>query len=102
MPVKLKGPVSKTHPSKLKLALPNERLKCSLLEKELPTRRSKIKTKAVNLPSDIRSFFDNTIDGTNKIDPFIKIFGGQQKTVFSKENGAKVSSYDNIENTSKP
>ena len=31
VPAKLKPPVSKTHPSRLKLALQNKRLKCSLL-----------------------------------------------------------------------
>ena len=48
IPAKLKAPVSKTHPSRLKLALQNERLKCSLLEKELATMRNEIETKAVN------------------------------------------------------
>ena len=43
VPAKLKAPVSKTHPSRLKLALQNERLKCSLLEKELSTMRNEIK-----------------------------------------------------------
>ena len=48
IPAKLKAPVSKTHLSRLKLTLQNERLKCSLLEKELATMRNEIETKAVN------------------------------------------------------
>ena len=48
VPAKLKAPVSKTHPSRLKLTLQNERLKRSLLEKELATMRNEIETKAVN------------------------------------------------------
>ena len=35
VPAKLKAPLSKTHPSRLKLAQQNERLKYFLLEKEL-------------------------------------------------------------------
>ena len=89
VPAKLKAPVSKTHPSRLKLALQNERLKCSLLEKEFATMRNEIKTKAVNLPSDIRSFINNTMDNNHKISQIIKIFWEQQNSAFSKKSVGK-------------
>ena len=56
VPAKLKAPVSKAHPSRLRPALQNERLKCPLLEKELATMKNEIESKAVSLPSDISSF----------------------------------------------
>ena len=77
--------MSKTHPSRLKLAFQKERLRCSLLEKELATMRNEIKTKAVNLPSDISSFFNNTMDINHKINPFMKLCLEQQKSAFSKK-----------------
>ena len=89
VPAKLKAPVSKTHASRLKLALQNERLKCSLLEKELATMRNETKTKAVDLPSDISSFSNNKIDNNHKISPFMNLFWEQQKSAFSKKSFAK-------------
>ena len=80
VPAKLKAPVSKTHPSRLKFALQNVRLKCSLLEKGLPTLRNEIKTRAVNLPSDISSFINDTMDNNHKIRPFMKLFGSNKAT----------------------
>ena len=65
VPAKLKAPVSKTHPSRLKLALQNERLKCSLLEKKVATMRNEMKTKAVKFLSDISSFINNTMDNNH-------------------------------------
>ena len=85
VPAKLKTPVSKTHPSRLKLALQNVRLKCSLLEKELETMRNEIKTKAVGLPSDISCFINNTMDNNPKVSPFMKLLWEQQKPAFSKK-----------------
>ena len=83
------APVSKTHSSRLKLALQNEILKCSLLEKELATMRNEIKTKAVNLPSDISSFINNTMDNNHKISPFTKLIWEQQQSAFSKKSVGK-------------
>ena len=77
VPAKLKAPVSKTYPSRLKLASQNERLKCPLLEKELATRRNERETMAVNLPSAISSFINNTMDNNLKISPFMKPFWEQ-------------------------
>ena len=88
-PAKLKATTSKTHPLRLKLALQNERLKCSLLEKELATMRNEIKTKAVNFPSDLSSFINNTMDNSHKICPFVRLFWKQQKPAFSKRSVGK-------------
>ena len=67
----------------------NERLKCSLSEKKLLTMRNEIKTKSVNLPSDLSCFINNTIDNNHKISPFTKFFWEQQQFAFSKKSVRK-------------
>ena len=89
VPAKLKTPISKTHPSRLKLALQKEILKCSLLEMGLATMRNEIKTKAANLSSDIISFINNTMDNNHKISPLMKLSWEQQKSAFSKKSVGK-------------
>ena len=56
---------------------------------ELATMRNEIKTKAVNLPSYISSFINNTMDNNHKVSPFLKFFWKQQKSAFSKKNIGK-------------
>ena len=73
-PGKLKAPFSETHSSRLKLVLQNERLNCPLLEEELETMRNEMETKAVNSPSDIISFINNTMDNDYKLRLFMKHF----------------------------
>ena len=82
---KPKAPVSKTQPSRLKFALQNERLKYSVFEKELAAMRNEIKTKVVNLPSDISSVIINTVDNNHKISPFMKPFCEQQTLLFQRK-----------------
>ena len=89
VPANLRAPVAKTDPSGLKLALKNERLKYSLLEKELATVRHEIKTKAVNLPSAISSFINNKMDNNYKISPLMKLFWEQQKSALPKKSVGK-------------
>ena len=48
--------------------------------------RNEIKAKAVNLPSAITSFINDTMDNNKKIRPFIKLFWEQQKPVFTKKS----------------
>ena len=54
--------------------------------------RNEIKTKAVNLPSDISSFINNTMDNNHKISPFMKLFWEQQMSAFSKKSVGKLES----------
>ena len=58
-PAKLKAPVSVTHPSRLKLTLQHQRLKCSQLEKEIGRMREAISSSSVSvdlqLDQDIKS-----------------------------------------------
>ena len=46
------APLSNTHPEKVKLALINERIKCSQLEKDLARMKSEIKSSGCRLPPD--------------------------------------------------
>ena len=46
-------------------------------------------SKALNLPSDISSFIDNTMDNNHKIKPFMRLFWEQQKSTFSKKSVGK-------------
>ena len=50
---------------------------------------NEIKTKAVNLPSDISSFINNTMDNNHKISPFMKLIWEQQQSAFSKKSVGK-------------
>ena len=56
---------------------------------ELATMRNEIKTKAANLPSDIISFINNTMDNNHKISPLMKLSCEQQKAAFSKKSVGK-------------
>ena len=56
---------------------------------ELETMRNEIKTKAANLPSDIISFINNTMDNNHKISPLMKLSWEQQKSAFSKKSVGK-------------
>ena len=56
---------------------------------ELATMRNEIKIKAVNLPSDISRFINNTMDNNHKVSPFLKFFWKQQTSAFSKKNVGK-------------
>ena len=51
--------------------------------------RNEIETKAVNGPSDISSFTNNTTDNNHKISPFMKLSWEQQKSAFSKKSVEK-------------
>ena len=75
-PSRLKAPISLTSPTRLKLAMQQERLKCKQLEVEISNMKTEIEkaSKPVekNLSEDLCKIFSNANNG--KIPPFMKLF----------------------------
>lgn len=80
-PSKPKAPVSKTSPERIKLALQEQRLKCTNLEKKLAEMKGEIQKASIpideGLSKDIVSILSNI--GSQKMTPFMELFWQQQK-----------------------
>ena len=80
-PAKLKAPISKTTPERIKLALQEQQLKCANLEKELEEMKAEIERASITvddeMSKDVVSILSNI--GSQKMTPFMELFWQQQK-----------------------
>ena len=80
-PSKLKASISLTSPTRLELAMQQERLKCKQLQVEISNMKTEIEkaSKPVekNLSEDLCKIFSNADNG--KIPPFMKLFWEEQQ-----------------------
>ena len=83
-PAKPHTPLSNTHPEKMKLALINERIKFSQLEKDLAGMKSEIKLTGITLSHDLSNDVKIMNENQCKFTPFVKLFWEQQKAAFKK------------------
>ena len=89
IPAKPKAPVSATHPTRLKLTLQQQRLKCSQLQKEIEEMRLAINSSSVSvdpqLDQDVKGIIST--EGS-KMSPFMKLFWEQQQKAFNHNYNA--------------
>ena len=86
---KANAPVSTTHPHRLKLALQQQRLKCTQLEGELTKMRQAIQKSGVVLQSEFSQDVRYLMSGNKeKLTPFMKLFWQQQQEAFTKSPNA--------------
>ena len=89
IPAKPKAPVSATHPTRLKLTLQQQRLKCSQLQKEIEEMRLAINSSSVSvdpkLDQDVKGIIST--EGS-KMSPFMKLFWEQQQKAFNNNYNA--------------
>ena len=72
-PAKPNTPLSNTHPEKVKLALNNERIKCSQLEKDIARMKSETKLSGITLSPDLSNDVVNIKNENQcKFTPFVK------------------------------
>ena len=77
--------LSNTHPEKVKLALINERIKFSQLEKDIAGMKSEIKLPGITLSPDLSNDVVKIMnENRSKFTPFVKLFWEQQKAAFKK------------------
>jgi hypothetical protein len=83
VPAKLKAPVSKTAPERIKLTLQGQRLKCAELEQELNNMRAEIHKSSIEVDHDLSNDLTTIIDQSGtKMTPFMNLFWEQQKKLF--------------------
>ena len=86
-PAKPNAPLSNTHPDKVKLALINERIKCSQLEKDIARMKSEIKLSGITRSPDLSNDVVKIMNESQcKFMPFVKLFWEQQKVAFKKKS----------------
>lgn len=68
------APITKTNPHRVKLALQNERLKCSQLESKLWHMRTQLQEDSMLLHSNLSDDLVNILSMANKITPFMNLF----------------------------
>ena len=75
-----------THPENVKLALTNERIKCSQLEKDIARMKSEIKLSRITLLPNLPNNVVKTVnENQSKFTPVVKLFWEQQKVAFKKK-----------------
>ena len=78
--------MSKTDPSRLKLTLQGQRLRCAQLERELNEMRAELQSTNIEvdheLGNDLTKIHGSGAD-TSKMTPFMKLFWEQQQKLFS-------------------
>ena len=91
-PSKLKAPISLTSPTRLKLAMQQERLKYKQLEVEISKMKTEIKkaSKPVekNLSEDLCKIFSNV--DNSKIPPFMKLFWEEQQKCINCSSSSSI------------
>ena len=86
------APLSNTHPEKVKLALINERIKCSQFEKDIARMKSEIKLSGITLSPDLSNDVVKIMnENQSKVTSFVKLFWEQQKAGF--KNNPKAVHY---------
>ena len=74
-PCKPNAPLSKTNPNRIRLALMQERLECTQLEKDLTRMKNEIKVSGVSVSGKISNdMLDLFNQNENKATPFMKLF----------------------------
>ena len=85
-PAKSNSPLSNTHQEMMNLALINERIKCSQLEKDIARMKSEIKISGITLLPDLSNDVVKIMNENQcKFMPFVKLFWEQQKVAFKKK-----------------
>ena len=84
-PAKPNAPLSKTHPENMKLALINERLKCSQFEKDISRMKNEINLSGIAIPSDLSTDFINIMnENQSKCTPLLNCFGSNKEKHLKK------------------
>ena len=82
-PAKLKAPISKTSPERIKLGIQEQRLKCAKLEKELEIEIEKASVKVDDqMSNDVVSILSNV--NSKEMTPFVQLFWQQQKKCYKQ------------------
>ena len=88
-PAKPNAPLSNKHLEKVKLALINERIQCSQLEKDIARMKSEIKLSGITLSPDLSNDVVKIMnENQSKFTPFVKLFWEQEKAAFKKNPSA--------------
>ena len=83
-PAKLKAPISKTAPQRIKLTLQQSRLKCKQLEQELNKMKKELQQLSFSIDTQLHNDFTEILsENNNKLTPFMNLFWQQQKKLFS-------------------
>ena len=84
-PAKIKAPVSRTRPEKLKLALQKQRLECKDLKRQIEKMKSDIENNSVVVDDQLEKDIGTIIDGNEeKQSPFMKLFWRQQQEAWKR------------------
>ena len=94
---KLKAPISRTAPERIKLALQEQQLKCSKLEKELQEMTIEFEKATIavddEMGNDVVSISSNV--SNKEMTPFMQLFWQQQKNAANKYQRDSLPSNDN-------
>ena len=90
-PAKVKAPVSRTRPEKLKLALQKQRIECSALKRQIKEMRLEIESHSMKVDEDLQKDIVNVLDSTaEQHSPFMKLFWKQQQEAWQRnEKGVR-------------
>ena len=81
VPAKSKAPISRTSPTRIKLALQEQRLKVTKLENDIKTLQKEIKKFSVSISSSLNNDFVSIMSNADpsKVSPFMQFFWQQQQ-----------------------
>ena len=84
-PARVKAPVSKTNPERIKLTLQGQRLQCAQLEQELSEMRTELIKSNIEVDHELSNDLTSILDAADdtEITPFMNLFWQQQKKLFS-------------------
>ena len=84
-PAKVKAPVSRTRPEKLKLALQQQRLECKNLKKQIEKMKVEIENNSVKVDEGLEKDIATILEGNDKKhSPFMKLFWAQQQEAWKR------------------
>ena len=82
-PAHINSPISQTAPSRIKLTLQMQRLKCADLERQLKEMQTEIQKSSIEVDHELSKDSVTIFGQSDNVTPFISLFWQQQQKLFS-------------------
>lgn len=82
-PAHINSPISQTAPSRIKLTLQMQRLKCADLERQLKEMQTEIQKSSIEVDHELSKDIVTIFGQSDDVTPFVSLFWQQQKKLFS-------------------
>lgn len=73
-PARVKAPVSKTDPERIKLTLQGQRLRCAELERKFTDMQAELKKSNIEIDHELSDDFSRILGSAQNITPFMSLF----------------------------